>query len=137
MNLPPPITWVKPKDRAFFGKDPEIEWRDDEEAQSPLGQVGIRAARVQHEIIRYVGREMRTKGWYSWAAVAEQSGIDIKAWQMTAIARGDAHIRMQHIAALDVHFGPLLMAGHRLRREMEDAARWRKEVAARVAGRES
>lgn len=111
---PAPRTWLENPDD--FGRVTEPPWRDDEDAASPTGMVGVDAAKLQHEIALFVRRSRGTKGWDSWAAVADNLPLDVREWQLRSIMRGESHMSLRHITALQVGFPNLVYGPLAIRR---------------------
>lgn len=110
---PAPRTWLENPDD--FGRVTKPPWRDDEDAASPAGIVGVEAAKLQHEIALFVRRSRGTKGWDSWAAVADNLPLDVREWQLRSIMRGESHMSLRHITALQVGFPHLIHGPFQIR----------------------
>lgn len=113
---PAPRTWLEYPDD--FGRVTEPAWRDDEDAASPAGKVGVDAAKLQHEIALFIRRSRGTKGWDSWAAVADNLPLDVREWQLRSIMRGESHMSLRHVTALQAGFPNLVYGPLAIRRAL-------------------
>ncbi len=112
--LPSPRTWLEHPDD--FGRVTEPRWREDADAMSAAGKVGVDAAKLQHEIALFVRQGRVVKGWDSWAAVAANLPLDVAEWQLRSIMRGTSHMSLRHITALQAGFPNLVYGPLAIRR---------------------
>ncbi|MCH1865303.1 helix-turn-helix transcriptional regulator [Nocardioides sp. CFH 31398] len=110
-----PRDWAKQPE--LFGRYPQIEWR---EADRLDDQIGLDAARTQHDIT-YLARQIRQhRRLGPWKDLADKTGMS--AYQLTKVLRGQAHLSLRHAAGLSRVLGPLLVGGTEARQMLAERA---------------